>query len=188
MSELNVGFAPGLQLRALPLRTAHTFISKLISYVQSKTFIPVCAFIRTHRSEDSGANGEDAESGSEGSSEDEDEGEMTALFDIRLATNCWQEFDLEPLCVGGVLSDGLDGSRRRRSSTSIAAAGAAEAAAGDTSTTALVASPPPADMTTAKAVLNILESWTADPRRIGLVHSWIMEVSRLGTVVQYYAH
>jgi len=138
------GFSQGLQLRALGLRSAFKIISEIVAFAQTKTLIPLAAFIRTHQEDHDDSSDGGSHNGDKSDDEDDDDGgEMMALFDVRLGINCWEEYDLQPLCKV---------SKASIKSSQLTAA------------------------QTSKVVLNVLESWTADPSRIHIVHEWITKV------------
>jgi hypothetical protein len=187
---LDKRFSPGLQLAALGLRTAFKFITQLVASVQKRSCIPICAYVRRHASDSprrqrdgnaehdhrrqhhSGddrtynyrdgldSRGNSRDDGFNNDSDGEEDDEHTALFDVRLGVNCWQEFDLQPLCRTADM--------RKRSSVfgELRSLTVAEEQARDEE----------AVLTTSTAILNILESWTADPSRIRMVHDWMMRV------------
>ena len=101
--------------------------------------------------------------GLEDDSDSDDGGDLTALFDVRLSINCWEEFDLQPLCQGRRPAAGSGAGDSSSLHHHHHHAGGAGGAAGEASWTS-------------KAVMNILESWTADPRRVATVHEWISKV------------
>ena len=184
----SAGFSPGLQLRALGLHTAFQIVAELVAFVQTRTLVPISAFVRLHAENPDDVSDAGSDAGSSragrGDSQDDDlsddgEGDMTALFDVRLGINCWEEYDLWPLC-----QDAQKKSRgavptapaTQNSSASPAAGADASKAAGAGTIAAMHETSASMNMWTGKAVLNILESWTADPGRISLVHQWMSKI------------